>query len=78
VALVTAPPTHESSIRALQAELVKNARSDARVIAELELLPVLGDLATVPIGVMAFDAEGEAVVRLTVQVRFSRRAGQPR
>lgn len=78
VTAVTAPPTHDSSIKGLEAELLKKTRGDARIVAELELLPALGETANVPVGVLAFDGEGEVVLRLTVQMRFTRRGNTAR
>lgn len=78
VTAVTAPSTHDASIKGLEAELLKKVRGDARIVADLELLPALGEAANVPVGVLAFDAGGEVVLRLTVQMRFTRRGNAAR
>jgi len=74
VAAVTVPPTHRWSFKALDVEWLRSARADLRVIAELDLLPALGEAADIPVLVQVSDAEGESVLRLTARIRALRGA----
>ena len=70
---VTVPVTHRWIPKSMRVEYLKKAETDLRAVAELDLLPVLGASAEVPVHVTAFDSGGEAVFRAEIRMWVSLR-----
>ncbi len=69
----TVPATHRWIPKGMTVDYLRKAGTDLRAVAELELIPALGEKAELPVYVTAYDESGESVFRATIRMWLSAR-----
>jgi acyl-coenzyme A thioesterase PaaI-like protein len=64
----TVPTSHRWIPKGMTVDYLRKADTDLRALAELELMPALGEKAELPVYVTVFDVAGESVCRATIRM----------